>query len=147
MMGWFFVIALLLIGFGGGTLGEYLHLRQLTKRELQTQRLRVMTLGAKTPLPEARDAKLFVGSAVMSCDYCRATFSLWGKLFGGRLPAYEALLERGRREAILRLKEEAIAWGARSVVNLRLETINLNDQVGDRGLPILEIIAYGTGVR
>ncbi|WP_416666832.1 YbjQ family protein [Egbenema bharatensis] len=60
---------------------------------------------------------------------------------------YESLLERGRREALLRMKEEAAKWGANQVLNVRMETSNIGRQTGDRGLVAIEMIAYGTGVR
>ncbi|MEM9005468.1 MAG: heavy metal-binding domain-containing protein, partial [Cyanobacteria bacterium P01_F01_bin.86] len=62
---------------------------------------------------------------------------------GGRITTYETLLERGRREAILRMKEDAIKWKASKIVNVRLETA----EMGGQGLVALEIVAYGTGVQ
>ena len=34
---------------------------------------------------------------------------------------FEPLLDRARREAILRMKEKAALWGAKRIVNLRVE--------------------------
>ena len=61
--------------------------------------------------------------------------------------AYESLLDRGRREAILRMKEQAIAWGATQVINVRLETSSIGKQTGGKGLVSIEVIAYGTGIK
>ena len=55
---------------------------------------------------------------------------------------YESLLERGRREALLRMKEDAIAWGAVQILNVHLETSSAN-----AGTVALEVIAYGTAIR
>ena len=68
-------------------------------------------------------------------------------LVGGRLVAYESLLERGRREAIVRMKTEARQLGASVVVNVRLETASLSeDWSGSRPIFSAEFIAYGTAL-
>ncbi|MEO1300220.1 MAG: heavy metal-binding domain-containing protein, partial [Cyanobacteria bacterium J06636_16] len=102
--------------------------------------------GAKTPIPEADRAKLFVGSVVISSDYFKTFVATFINLIGGRISTYETLLERGRREAILRMKEDAIKWKARQIVNVRLETSEMGGQ-SNGGLVALEIVAYGTGVQ
>ncbi|MEL6500540.1 MAG: heavy metal-binding domain-containing protein, partial [Cyanobacteria bacterium J06623_1] len=68
-------------------------------------------------------------------------------LIGGRMIVYESLLDRGRREALLRMKEQAIGWGATQVVNVRLETSNIGNQTSGKGLVAIEVIAYGTAIR
>ena len=45
-------------------------------------------------------------------------------MFGGRVSAYETLVDRARREAILRMKEEA--KGADIILNMRLETSSIS---------------------
>lgn len=61
---------------------------------------------------------------------------------------YESLLERGRREALLRMKEDAIAWGAVQILNVHLETSSMNDESSaNAGTVALEVIAYGTAIR
>jgi len=64
-------------------------------------------------------------------------------IFGGRVSSYESLLDRGRREAILRMKESA--KGASEIVNVRIETssISKND---NRGIGSIEVYAYGTAI-
>ena len=57
------------------------------------------------------------------------------------------LLERGRREAIVRMKEEARRNGATSVVHVRLETASLSEDFsGRRPWFSAEFIAYGTAL-
>src|SRR6185503_14548799 len=74
------------------------------------------------------------------------TFSR-GALVGGNLRSYETLLERGRREAIVRMKQQARRLGATHVVNVRLETASLSeDWSGRRPLFSAEFIAYGTAL-
>ena len=140
-------LGLLALGYFAGTYAEKQHYKSIKKRERQTLYLPTINFGAKQEIPEAKDAALFVGNVVVAADYFKIFVAGLINLFGGRVIVYETLLDRGRREALLRMKEQAIAWGASKVLNVRLETSNIGNQVGDNGLVAIEIIAYGTGIR
>ena len=106
-----------------------------------------LTFGAKQEIPSANETALFLGSVVVSADYFKMFASALRNLVGGRVVVYESILDRGRREAILRMKEQAISWGATQVVNVRLETSTIGNQTGSKGLAAIEVVAYGTGIR
>ena len=89
---------------------------------------------------------LFVGSVVVANDYFKTLSAALRNLVGGRVVVHESLVDRGRREALLRMKEEAIGWGASQIVNVRFETSNIGGQ-GGGGLAAVEIMAYGTAIR
>ncbi len=139
-------LILLLIGFFTGSYIEKKHLEDLHDREYRTRQVKLVNIGAKTRIPEADRAKLFVGSVVISSDYFKTFVAWWVNLFGGRIGVFESLVERGRREALLRMKEDAMQWGARQIVNVRFETSELGGPSGN-GVVSVEIIAYGTGVQ
>ena len=139
-------VILMALGFFVGSYIEKQHFKDLRDREYRTRHLPVINIGAKTPIPEVDRARLFVGSVVISSDYFKTFVASMINLFGGRITTYETLLERGRREAVLRMKEEAIKWGAQQVINVRLETAEMGGQNGG-GIIALEILAYGTGVQ
>lgn len=142
------VFAILLgLGFFVGSRIERQHFDSLKRREEQTRDVYLSNVGGRQPIPEASDACLVVGSVVISSDYFKTFIAAWMNLFGGRIQVYETLLERGRREAILRMKEDAIAWGASRIVNIRLETAEIGTGEQGNGLVALEVIAYGTGLR
>ena len=66
------------------------------------------------------------------------------------LPPCKTLLDRARREAVLRLKEQAAAKGANAVLNFKLEPASLDNiyqpqQGGVVGT--VEVLAYGTAGR
>lgn len=141
-------LVLLALGYSVGTFLEKRHYKSIKQRERQTLHVPTVSFGAKHNLPSAQEASLFVGSVVVSADYFKMFASSLRNLIGGRVVVYESLLDRGRREAILRMKEQAIAWGAGQVVNVRLETASIGNQNGGRkGLVAIEIVAYGTGLR
>ena len=138
---------LLSVGYGVGSYLEKRHYRSIQQREKRTNYLPTMTFGAKQPLPEAEASALFVGSVVISIDYFKWFVSLLRLWVGGSVVVYESLLDRGRREAILRMKEKAIAWGAKEIINVRLETANISSQNKNKSLVAIEVVAYGTAVR
>ena len=68
-------------------------------------------------------------------------------LFGGRVKSYESLLDRARREALLRMKEEAVARGYAAVINVRLETTRMaSSRRKGKATAGVEILAFGTGL-
>ena len=143
------VVLVVLIGVGyfvGNSL-EKKHFKDIKKRERQTLHVPLVTFGAKQKLPDANETALFLGSVVVSADYFKMFASALRNLVGGRVIVYESVLDRGRREALLRMKEQAIAWGATQVVNVRLETSNVGSRAGGKGLAAIEVTAYGTGIR
>jgi uncharacterized protein YbjQ (UPF0145 family) len=142
------IIFALLIGIGYffGTRAEKQHFQSIRQREQAVHGLVLSVTGAKTPLPDAHQAQLFVGSVVISSDFFKTFIAGLVTLFGGSITVYDSLLERGRREALLRMEEAALAWGAERVVNVRIQTVELSGNSG-KGVVAVEVMAYGTGVR
>jgi uncharacterized protein YbjQ (UPF0145 family) len=84
---------------------------------------------------------------VVSHDYYRRVVGVLRKVVGGRLKVYEPLLARARREALLRMMNNARAQGFHHVVNVRLETARLaNSRRGGKGTAGVEVVAYGTAL-
>ncbi len=141
------IFAVLLgIGYFFGTRAEKQHFQSLQQREQAIQGLVLSVVGAKASIPNAHQAQLFVGSVVISSDFFKTFIAGVMTLFGGRIAVYESLLDRGRREAMLRMEEAALAWGAERVVNIRIQTAELGGNNG-QGVVAVEVIAYGTGVK
>ena len=59
---------------------------------------------------------------VVSLDYFKRFAAALRIIFGGRIKAFEPLMDRGRREAILRMKQDAVAAGYDAIINVRLAT-------------------------
>jgi len=69
-------------------------------------------------------------------------------LVGGRIKAYEPLLDRARREALLRMTEAAVSGGYDAVLNVRLETSRLASARQDgKGTAGVEMLAFGTAIK
>jgi uncharacterized protein YbjQ (UPF0145 family) len=76
-------------------------------------------------------------------------FFMWVKsLFGGRLLSYDAVLDYGRREVLLRLSQQALAQGCTSMVNIRIETSTVSFVKNKNGkTSSVEFLAFATGLR
>jgi uncharacterized protein YbjQ (UPF0145 family) len=142
-----FFLALLTIGLFFGRAAEKRHFRELVRREAE---LRDILVFSERRLPADRafhHATLVVGSVVIAEDYFKRIAAALRSFVGGRLTAYESLMDRGRREAIVRMKEQARRRGATLVFNVRFETASLADSSA-RGQALFsaEFIAYGTAL-
>ena len=136
---------LMLLGFVFGQIAEKRHFKSIITREKQLAKLLCFSERLPPPGMGAVDSTLVVGSVVISIDYFKRVVASLRNLIGGRLTSYESLLERARREAILRMKEEAHAKGATMVCNVKLETASLyKGQQQDIGS--VEVYAYGTAL-
>jgi uncharacterized protein YbjQ (UPF0145 family) len=141
-------LVLLGVGYFVGNYFETKHYEDIQQREKRTLHVPMMSWGAKQELPYAHDTQLFVGSVVVANDYFKTVAASLRNLVGGQVTVYEKLLDRARREALLRMKEEAMLWGATQIVNVRFETANIGGQSqNNKGLAAVEVMAYGTGIR
>jgi uncharacterized protein YbjQ (UPF0145 family) len=140
-------VALLAVGWAFGRANERRHLRELAALEETLSDIVVCNGGGPANDGAFRGGALVVGSVVIAEDYFKRVAAGLKSLIGGRLVAYESLLERGRREAIVRMKEQARRLGASQVVNMRLETASLSDDwSGRRPMFSAEFIAYGSAL-
>ncbi|PSN17834.1 hypothetical protein C7271_15670 [filamentous cyanobacterium CCP5] len=104
----FLIIMAVLLGLGffvGGHL-ERQHWASIRLRESQTHDLIVSNIG-RLPPPNATEARMVIGSVVVSSDFFKTFIGGWNQVFGGRIGVFEGLLKRARREAILRMKADA----------------------------------------
>ena len=137
-------LVLLVLGYVFGQLAEKRHFRSIIKREAELRDVLCFTEG-NVPEMGRIDSALVCGSVVISIDFFKKFVAGLRNLVGGRVSAYESLLERARREAILRMKAEAQARGAKSVWNVRIETSSIT-KVATQGVAAVEVIAFGTAV-
>lgn len=140
-----FFLVLLLLGYVFGQRAEKRHFRSIIEREKQLRDILVFS-ERRIPDEEQLDGTLVCGSVVVSVDFFKRFVAGLRNLVGGRVSAYESLLERARREAILRMKEEAQRSGAKSVWNIRLETSSIY-KGAQQSIGAVEVLAYGTAVK
>lgn len=141
-----FVIFLVMLaaGYFWGTRAEKKHYRSIAKRE--KTHADILLIATKHPPFGAQDSELVLGSVVIANDYFKNFVAGLVGMFGGRINVYESLLDRARREAILRMKEEARERGANMIVNMKFETATLNS-IQLKQAAMVEVLAYGTAVK
>ena len=138
-------VVLLILGFSVGSFRERGHYRSIIAREDQFRDLPIFSTRHAPELDPAPGAELVVGSVVISIDHFKRFLAGLRMIFGGRIAAYESLVDRARREALLRMREEARAKGAAYVFNVRMETASIS-KGGNKAIGSVEVVAYGTAI-
>jgi len=132
-------------GYFFGTRAEKKHFKSLQERELRMNQS-VPAMASRIPPQNAKyDQVLVSGNAVIANDYFKTFVAGLRNLIGGKVNTYESLLDRARREALLRMKEEAEGLNANFVFNVKYETANISGQ-GSKKPPVIEAHAYGTAL-
>jgi uncharacterized protein YbjQ (UPF0145 family) len=141
----FIFLLLLVSGFIFGQHLEKRHYRSIREREAS---LRHIPAIATKHLPQnflPCTTKMVCGNVVISIDFFKKFVSGLRRIVGGRVSSYESLIDRARREAVLRMKEEAAKKGAQYVFNVKMETSSISkgrrNSVGS-----VEVLAYGTAI-
>lgn len=129
------------LGWITATLLERRHNARMTEREKLLDGVRVCTTKQAGPL--AQEGIMITGSVVVAHDFFRTIIIQLRKLIGGNIKPYERLVTRGRREAFIRLREEAVLRGFDRVVNIRFDSAH----VSGRFLSAVEMVVYGTGIK
>ncbi|MHC4881391.1 MAG: YbjQ family protein [Planctomycetota bacterium] len=138
----FLVLVCMLIGKGI----ELHHFKKLTEREQQFSNIIVTNLKTVPPQYAKAESFLVMGSAVIATDYFKVFAAGLRTLFGGEMKSYVTLMERARREAVLRMLEQAAQQGASAVWNIRYETTTTHGQQRKKPGGV-EVLAYGTALK
>lgn len=138
-------VALFLLGFFAGRWNERRHYASLRRRERELAGVLVFS-NRFPPHGTGRVAtRLVAGSAVISDDYFKNVLAGLYSFFGGRVRSYESLIDRARREAVLRMKAEARGHGAALIINAKFQTFAIGGR-NQNSVKGVEILAYGTAL-
>lgn len=140
------VPVLLVLGFVIGSAIESAHLRRLAVWESTLSGILLSDMKRLPANWRAADPVLVVGEVVIATDYFKVFAAGLRNLVGGHVRSYETLMERARREAIVRMLRQAQQTGANVVCNVRIETATIRGkQQGKSGG--VEVMAYGTALK
>jgi len=141
------LIILMIAYFIGSTI-EKKHFANIREREDNLHQFPVVSFDTMPDDWHASSSTMVTGSIVISLDYFKRVIAGLRGLIGGRIKTYEPLLERARREALLRMTESARAQGYEAIFNVRLETSRLaNARRDGKGTAGVEMLAFGTAVK
>ena len=142
------ITPILLLGawITGGIL-ERRHLNSLLLLEGGSRKVLAVTIEDLPPDWHVESCEFVMGNVVISQDYFKRFAASIKGIFGGNIRVFEPLLERARREALIRMKGVAHARGYDTIINVRIETATLASARRDgKGTAGVEILAFGTAI-
>jgi uncharacterized protein YbjQ (UPF0145 family) len=136
----FFIVPILVLVVGAvsGVISERRHLASLSRRE-QVAGPFLTDLSRPPAGFVVTNARLVFGEVVLGAHRGKEFLSLLRNLVGGEVVSLQKLLTHARREARLRMVDEARAAGADFVLNVRFEICEVGGKAAD-------VICYGTAV-
>ncbi len=140
-------LTLLLLGYFVGGFIERRHYASIQERELRWRSLPAVTFRSVPDGWIVEDATLLSGNVVISVDYFKRFLASLRMLFGGSVKSYESLMDRARREALIRLKVVTVERGFHALVNVRMETSRMASARGGNAVAGIEVLAYGTALK
>lgn len=143
-----FLAAFLALGYFAGGYHERKHIAALDAREAALRHMVVTQLRSYPGwVPGDLPPRLIVAEAVIGSDYLKTFFATWRKFIGGELRSFRSLMERARREATLRVLEEAHAAGYNAICNLRFDSADIGGSAvssGRKGMAMAVMLASAT---
>ena len=127
-----------------GMILEKRHFRCIERREAEFVGMPSVNTKAYPADKQIVEARMVSGSVVVSIDHFKRFLASLRNIFGGEVRSYCSLLDRGRREAILRMKEQFP--DADIIVNMRVETSSIA-QGKKKQIGSTEVLAYGTAIK
>ncbi len=136
-------VSLILIGYTAGKRLEKRHYKSIHEREMKFLQRPTTTTKTLPGNQSVQQASMAIGAVVVSVDYFKRFLATIRMIFGGEVSSYASLIDRGKREAILRMKESCP--NADLYLNFRLETAAISqgrrNKVGS-----IEFVAYSTAI-
>ena len=123
-----------------GRYKEKKHFAEIVRREKELLALPALTLKYAGEEPVVK-TKLVTGNVVIAGDYFKQIMAVLASLFGMRISVAESMMDRARREAVLRMKEEA--FDADVILNVRIQSMQIGDRKSVNGV---EVMACGTAI-
>lgn len=139
-----FLVTITLFGYCTGTFLEKRHYNSIKQREKLYYNLPVIQVKKLSSIDidenDVISSELVTGCAVVAPDSFKSFTARFVNILGGRVTSYETLVDRARKEALLRLKKQACS--ADLIINTRIETSDLSS-ADTNGVAVL---AYGTAI-
>ncbi|PIE85173.1 hypothetical protein CSA08_03455 [Candidatus Gracilibacteria bacterium] len=140
-----YLLLLLFLGYGFGTYLEKKHYKRIKIDENELKNIVILSKRDAKEI-QLEGTKLLNGNVVISIDFFKKFVAGFINFFGGKIVVYETLLDRARREAIIRVKKQAKNLGYNCLINLRLETSSISK--GTKGnVGSIEVLAYATATK
>jgi uncharacterized protein YbjQ (UPF0145 family) len=136
-----FAAVVFVLAYFIGTAIERNHFKELIKKEKSLLHLPAVTVKNFLESRPVDRVQLVAGNVVIASDYFKTVVGSLASIFGMRITVAESLIDRVRREAIVRMKQQAP--DADIILNVRVATAKLGDR---QQVASVEGYAYGTAV-
>lgn len=141
----FIALAFFFVPMITGQIIEKKHLRDLDERE-KVMGKKIITHNRRRPYTtDPTRAMLVAGSVCIGADRFKTWLAGWRQIIGGKMGSLSPVVERARREATLRMIEDADRQGCTEVGNIRYTTANLKWNSRKQKELLIVVTAYGTG--
>ncbi len=139
-------VIIVLLGLFFGRRAEKKHYASIEKREEEYKNIAVLSDKDLQEVWEIEwDGVLLTGWTVVSIDAFKKLMAGFVNFFGWRMKSYESLVDRARREAVLKVKQQAVQEGYNTISNLRIETSSITKNAR-KTVGAVEAMAYASGV-
>lgn len=134
------------IGFIFGRYAEKKHIRNLGEREKACSGFSVTDIKSFPAIAtDSITPKLFTAEVTIASDYYKRFAGGIKGIFGGEIKSYASLMQRARREAVLRLIEQAKSEGYNAICNIRLDSADIGGtSTTKHGSIMVSVIGSGT---
>ena len=138
-------VLLLCLGIVFGSLAERRHYADILRREdkyhhvIQTQ-----TGSYLMPRVGADPPTLICSETTVATDYFKRFLAGIRTFFGGEIRGYNSLVERARRETLVKLLQQAEGLGFNAICNVRLEPADVGGNVQRAGQSMVCIVGSAT---
>ena len=136
------LIVFVLIWYIAWTIIEKKHFKNILGREEENKQIVIITKSDSKKI-DINGSELLSWNVVISIDYFKKFIASFINFFWWRMFVYESLIDRARREAILRVKEKAMKKWYNCLVNLRIETSSIS-KWRKWSIWSVEVLAYAT---
>jgi uncharacterized protein YbjQ (UPF0145 family) len=132
------IVGTVALGYVIGSSREKRHFASLIQREKSL--LAIPIRMDQGPALTSGDVFMVAANVVVATDAFKKFAGQLRNMIGGRLTSHESLVDRARREALIRLKEAARTHGCTEIINARIQTSMIDGQA-------VEVVAYGTAYK
>ena len=127
-------------------MAEQKHYKSIIARENNYKDIAILSDRDTKTMSLKWDWELFSDCTVVAIDAFKKFIAFFIGIFGGRITSYESLLDRARRESVLRIKQQAKTQWYNAIINLRIETSSISKNTKQK-IGSVEALAYGTWVK
>jgi uncharacterized protein YbjQ (UPF0145 family) len=125
-------LVLFSLGYFIGGRTEKRHFGELDEREARSNvivsQVKSFPFAVSSDLPP----QIMVTEVVIGSDYLKSFLAGLRNIFGGEVKSFQTLLTRSRREALLRLTEQAESQGYNAICNVRFDTATIGGSGGKK---------------